>query len=68
MSTRSYRLTVLGCAMSWFMLGLHVPTLHAITHHGRAVHWPVVAGVTFLLAAGIAAAWVLLRAPQRRAA
>ena len=25
MRTRNYRLTVVGCVLSWFLLGLHVP-------------------------------------------
>ena len=35
MSERSYRSTVLASALVWFLLGLHSPVLHQITHHNR---------------------------------
>ncbi|HEU0079627.1 MAG TPA: hypothetical protein VFQ76_18360 [Longimicrobiaceae bacterium] len=68
MSTSYYRLTVVACALSWFLVGLHLPALHAMTHHGGAPHWPVVAIVTLLAAAAVAGLWILLRAPLRRTA
>ena len=60
-----YRLTVIGCALAWFMVGLHVPIFHEITDHGASVPWPVMAMVAFLIVAAIAGLWVLLRAPVR---
>jgi len=67
MSTRSYRLTVLGCALSWLLLGLHLPTLHAMTHHGRAPTVAVLGAVALLAIMAAASLLVLLRAPQRGA-
>ena len=34
METRSFRTTAIGCAPSWFLVGVHVPALHAATHDG----------------------------------
>lgn len=65
MLTRSYRLTVVGCALSWFLVGLHLPTLHEMTHEGRAAHWTVLAIVSFLAVVAVAALWALLRVPLR---
>lgn len=58
-----YRLTVLGCSISWFLVGLHLPTLHEVVDHGRSVHWSVVGIVALLGALAVAALLVLLRAP-----
>ena len=61
MSARWYRPTVIACALSWFMVGLHMPALHELTHHGRTPA-PVVLVTTLLLAVvGIAGLWALLR-------
>ena len=61
MPTRYYRLTVILCVLSWFLVGLHVPALHRIVDHG-ATPSPAVLGATSLLAvAGLAALWRLLR-------
>lgn len=68
MSTSYYRLTVVACALSWFMVGLHVPALHRMTHHGGTPPWTVLAVMSLLAAAAGAGLWVLLRSPARRAA
>lgn len=65
MPTRSYRLTVVGCALAWFLVGLHLPTLHELQHEGFAPHWTVLAMLAFLAVAAVAALWALLRAPAR---
>jgi hypothetical protein len=65
MRSRNYRLTVVGCALSWFMVGLHVPALHAMADHGRAPQPTVLAAVALLAVAGVAGLWALLRAPER---
>ncbi len=62
MTMRFYRLTLIGCALSWFMVGLHVPVLHELTHPGHAIAWPPVVATLLLLASGIATLWMLLRA------
>ena len=60
-----YRLTVIGCALAWFMVGLHFPMLHEITDHGASVSWPVMVIVAFLIVAAVAGLWALLRAPAK---
>ena len=66
MSMRAYQLTVVGCALSWFLVGLHLPALHEITHHGRVPHWSVLALVTLFVLAALGGLAVRLRAPARR--
>jgi hypothetical protein len=68
MHTHTYRLTVIGCALAWLLVGLHLPALHAMTHAGHAPRWYVVAIVATLAGAGVAGVWALLRAPVGRAA
>jgi hypothetical protein len=64
-STRNYRLTVIGCALAWFLVGLHIPSLHGMTHDGQSPHWGVVA-ITLLLGIGaVVGLWALLRSPDR---
>ena len=63
METRWFRATVIGCALSWFMVGLHVPALHAATHDGHAPPTPMLSLTLLLAAAGLASLWALLRAP-----
>ena len=65
MPTRYYRLTVVGCALSWFLVGLHVPALHQMTHHGRTPPWTVLAAVSCVALLAVAGLVVLLRAPTR---
>jgi hypothetical protein len=68
MSMRRYKLTVVGSVLAWFLVGLHVPALHAMTHDGHTPS-PLVLGLTSLLAvAAIAGLWSLLRAPVARRA
>ena len=63
MTTRSYRLTLVGCALAWLLLGLHLPTAHELMDHRRVPPPPVLAMSMVLAAAGIATLWALLRAP-----
>jgi len=65
MPTRSYRLTVVGCALAWFLVGLHLPTLHELRHDGFAPHWTVLAMLAFLAVVAVAALRALLRAPAQ---
>ena len=67
MSIRNYRLTVIACVLSSFMVGLHLPALHAMTHHGNGPSWSALAitamlGVVALGGLGL----LLLRAPAAR--
>lgn len=66
MRTRAYRLTVIGCALSWFLVGLHVPALHEMTHAGHAAEWDVLVATLSLAGAALAALWALLRGGRAR--
>jgi hypothetical protein len=67
MTARLYRLTVLGSVFAWFLLGLHVPALHQMTHHGRAPSLTVLGAVAVVAACAVAGVWLLLRTPRRGA-
>ena len=63
MPARYFRATAIACALSWFMVGLHLPALHAATHHEHGMP-PLMLSLTLLLGvAGLASLWALLRAP-----
>ena len=62
MATRFHRLTVVVCALSWFMLGLHRSVLHELVDHGHVA--PLLLALTALFAVvGVGTLWMLLRAP-----
>ncbi len=61
MLPRFYRSIVVGCALSWFLVGLYLPAVHQITHHDRAPSWPVVIAMSILAVAAVGGLWVLLR-------
>jgi len=61
MNTSTYRLTVLGCALAWFLVGMHARLVHQFTHHGRAPHAGVLAIVGLLVVAAVVMLWQLLR-------
>ena len=63
----SYRLTVLGNAVVWLLVGLHLPTLHELTDHGWAAPAFVRAVTAVLALAGAGLLWALLRTPPRGA-
>ncbi len=65
MSAWTYRLLVLGSALAWLLVGLHLPALHQITHHGRPLQPAVVLAVAALVLLAIGGVWALLRAPTR---
>ena len=74
MSTQLYRMTVVGAALSWLLLGMHLPAAHDMSlhalHDGAQPSW-LVLGLTALFAclAGVSL-WQLLRsraqAPRRQ--
>jgi hypothetical protein len=64
MRTRNYRLTVIGCALSWLLLGLHLPTAHELLDHGWSPPTAVVVMIGVLVVAAVSALWALLRAPS----
>jgi hypothetical protein len=63
MSTSTYRLTVLGCALAWFLVGMHARLAHQMTHHGRVPSAGVLALVGLLVVAAVMMLWRLLRRP-----
>jgi hypothetical protein len=65
MPIRFYRLTVVTCALAWFLVGLHLPGLHRMTHHGAPPAWHVVAIVAVLAVVAVAGLVWLLRSPGR---
>ena len=64
MSTGSYRLTVVGCALLWLLVGLHVPLLHQVLDHGRMPGPMTLAAVVGVVAGAVGVLWALLRAPS----
>jgi hypothetical protein len=62
-SERSYRSTVLASALVWFLLGLHAPIVHQVTHHHRMPDTTALVVVALLAIAGVATVLALLRAP-----
>ena len=66
MSMRSYRLTVVGCALAWLLVGMHLPSAHALLDHGRVPPPTVLAATAVLALVGLAALWALLREPPAR--
>ena len=68
MSTRTYRLAIVGCALSWFLLGMHVPLLHQVVGHGRTPGTPVLVAVAGVAVAALAVLLLLLRTPRPEAA
>jgi hypothetical protein len=61
MSERSYQATVLASALVWFLLGLHAPILHQITHHNRMPDTTVLIVMAVLAVAGVVSVLALLR-------
>lgn len=59
---RFYRTWVLACVAAWFLVGLHVPAIHQMTHHGQELPVSVAGAVVMLVLIGIAGLWQLLRA------
>ena len=64
MSTRSYRLTLVVCALAWFMMGMHTPIFHAWTTHGHAPSMPALIATLSLAMIAVVALVALLRAPS----
>jgi hypothetical protein len=65
MSTSSFRLTAVACALSWLLVGMHTPIVHQITHHGRTRSAPVLIAVAAVLTIAVATLSALLRAAPR---
>jgi len=63
MSTSAYRSTVLVSALVWFLLGLHAPVLHQLTHHNRMPDTTVLVVIAVLAILGVVCTVALLRRP-----
>jgi hypothetical protein len=61
MSTRSYRLTLVVCALAWFMVGMHTPIFHAWTSHGHAPSMAALIATLLLAITAVVALVALLR-------
>jgi uncharacterized membrane protein (DUF2068 family) len=61
---RFYRTWVLVSAAAWFLVGLHAPAIHQVTHHGRDLPATVFAAIAVLVLVGSAGLWRLLRASE----
>ena len=62
-----YRLTVLGCALSWLLVGMHLPMLRHMMEDRHSHDWLVLAMTALLVVVGVAGVWMLLRSPGLRA-
>lgn len=62
MSTPLYRLTVVACALAWFLVGLHAPMFHEITEHGRVPRTSILVILALLVVIASGSVWTLLRA------
>lgn len=65
MRPMSYRLTLIGSALAWLLLGLHLPTLHEVIDHGWRPPMAVLVMMIVLALAGLGTLWMLLRASPR---
>ncbi len=61
MGARAYRLTVVACALAWFLVGMHFPAFHQMTHHGRRLPPTVIGAVVLIALAGVVTLLALLR-------
>jgi cytochrome bd-type quinol oxidase subunit 2 len=68
MSERAYRSTVVASALVWFLLGLHAPVVHQLTHHHRMPDTTVLVVVALLAVAGVVSVVALLRGGRGDAA
>ena len=68
MTERAYRSTVLVSTLVWFLLGLHAPMVHQITHHHRMPDTTVLIVMVVLAVAGVVSVIALLRGGRGDAA
>lgn len=61
-----YRLTVVGCALSWLLVGMHLPMLRHMMDDPHSHDWLVLTMTALLVVVGIAGVWMLLRSPGFR--
>lgn len=66
MRLRTYRLVVIGSIAGSFLVGLHLPALHAVVEHGATPRWDVLIATLALAIGTTAGTWALLRAPAQR--
>ena len=63
MPRKIYTLTVLLCALSWLLVGLHASALHDLTHADAPRRWLPLALLAGFLVVALADTWALLRDP-----
>ena len=63
---RYYRTWLLACVAAWFLVGLHIPTIHDMTHQGQKLPASVFGAVVLLAVVGMTGLWQLLRVPTTR--
>jgi hypothetical protein len=63
---RFYRTTLLVSTISWLMIGMHLPALHQLTHHGGEASVAVVTAMVILATIGIVGLSMLLRVPASK--
>ena len=61
-----YRLTVVGCALSWLLVGMHLPMLRHMMDDRHSHDWLVLTMTALLAVVGIAGVWKLLRSADLR--
>ena len=67
MSRKSYTMMVLGCALSWLLVGLHAPVLHELSHTDVPPRWGLLGLVGLLALGAVGVTWLLLRVPRESA-
>lgn len=61
MTTRTYRLAVMGAILSAFLFGFHLPALHGMIEHGARPRLDILAVIILFAVGTVAGTWVLLR-------
>ena len=63
---RYYRTTVIGCAVVWLLLGMHLPSLHEVLDHGWRPQGALLVVTVLLLVLATTGLVALLRMPRAR--
>ena len=67
MTMRFHRLTLIGCALAWFLFGMHWPVVHHVMAHGAKPPAWLLALIAAMAVAGVVTLWTLLRDAGRGA-
>ena len=63
---RFYRTTVVGCAIVWLLLGMHLPSMHEVLEHGWRPQGALLIATLALVVLSVAGLTALLRMPRAR--